>query len=87
MKQSRVVAIVVITTCTLIFGHGPTAMAQHKVTLHDFYRPFTLSEITPKNIADMAVLQIRFHSLGRVWPVRHCSHHGVQRACKADRCG
>ena len=50
MTQSRFFAVVTITTCTLIFGFGMTSSAQTKVTLNDFYRPFTLSEITPKNM-------------------------------------
>ena len=50
MKPSRFSAIVMIATCTLLFGFGMTASAQHKVTLNDFYRPFLPSEITPKNM-------------------------------------
>ena len=50
MNLSRSLTIVTIATCALAFGVSMPASAQHKVTLNDFYRPFTLSEITPKNM-------------------------------------
>ena len=49
MRYSIKTTAILIATC--IFGN--VAMAQHskpKATLNDFYRPFTLSEITPKNM-------------------------------------
>ena len=36
--------------CALIAGFGKTVYAETEVTLNDFYRPFKLSEITPKNM-------------------------------------
>lgn len=50
MIQSRLFAIAMITTSALIFGIGPAASDEPKVTLNDFYRPFALSEITPENM-------------------------------------
>lgn len=49
MKNSIKTTVMLITTCIL----GNVAMAQHskpQVTLNDFYRPFSLAEITPKNM-------------------------------------
>ena len=43
----RYAVIVAIATCFLA---NLPAQAETKVTLNDFYRPFTLSEITPKNM-------------------------------------
>ena len=50
MYQFRFNAIVLLTALALTFGVGMPASAQHEVTLNDFYRPFLLSEITPKNM-------------------------------------
>ena len=50
MTQFRLFAIAMITTSALIFGIGPAASDEPKVTLNDFYRPFALSEITPENM-------------------------------------
>jgi len=43
----RYAVIVAIATCFLA---NQPAQAETKVTLNDFYRPFSLSEITPKNM-------------------------------------
>ena len=50
MKPTRYFAICMTGTCALISGLGPAASAETAVTLNDFYRPFELSEITPKNM-------------------------------------
>ena len=50
MIQSRLFAIAMITTSALIFDISPASSDEPRVTLNDFYRPFTLSEITPKNM-------------------------------------
>ena len=50
MKQTRYVFLCASCICALIAGLGTMASADSKVTLNDFYRPFELSEITPKNM-------------------------------------
>jgi len=50
MKQTRIFAICMTATYALISGFSTVASAETKVTLNDFYRPFNLSEITPKNM-------------------------------------
>lgn len=50
MKQSGYVSLCMACICVLIAGLRTTASAESKVTLNDFYRPFELSEITPKNM-------------------------------------
>jgi hypothetical protein len=49
-RSARSRAISLMTTCALTVAFGPAASAEAEVTLNDFYRPFTLSEITPKNM-------------------------------------
>ena len=43
-------AIALMISCALTVAFGSVVSADSKVTLKDFYRPFTLSEITPKNM-------------------------------------
>jgi CubicO group peptidase (beta-lactamase class C family) len=50
MKKAWFFASCMTATFALILGFGPVASAETKVTLNDFYRPFSLSEITPKNM-------------------------------------
>ena len=50
MKQKRILTICMTAVCALISEYGSVASAETKVTLNDFYRPFELSEITPKNM-------------------------------------
>jgi len=50
MRQIILFAICMTATCALIPGFSQVASAKTKVTLNDFYRPFQLSEITPKNM-------------------------------------
>ena len=50
MKQSIVFAFCMTATFVLILGLGAVVSAETKLTLNDFYRPFELSEITPKNM-------------------------------------
>ena len=49
-RSARSGAITLMTTCALTVAFGPAASSEAKVTINDFYRPFTLSEITPKNM-------------------------------------
>ena len=48
--SARSRAIALMTTCALTVAFSPAASAEDEVTLNDFYRPFALSEITPKNM-------------------------------------
>lgn len=50
MKQIRAAVVTVATAFALVFGFVATASTETKVTLNDFYRPFELSEINPKNM-------------------------------------
>ena len=50
MKQTKMTVISSAAMCVLLFAFGTTAFADSKVTLNDFYRPFELSEINPKNM-------------------------------------
>ena len=50
MKRTRKIAVTVATAFSLVFGFATAASAETKVTLNDFYRPFALSDITPKNM-------------------------------------
>jgi len=50
MIQNKLFIVCMITMFTLISGFGAVVSAETKVTLNDFYRPFELSEITPKNM-------------------------------------
>ena len=50
MKRNGKFAITVATAFSLIFGFSTAASSEAKVTLSDFYRPFALSDITPKNM-------------------------------------
>ncbi|MFT5729100.1 MAG: CubicO group peptidase (beta-lactamase class C family) [Desulforhopalus sp.] len=50
MRQTVNFAFCMAATCALTLGFGTVASAETKVTLNDFYRPFSLSEITPKNM-------------------------------------
>ena len=50
MKQTRYFALCMAATCALISGFSTFTSAETEVTLNDFYRPFKLSEITPKNM-------------------------------------
>ena len=50
MRQIILFTICMTATCVLISGLGRIASAETTVTLNDFYRPFQLSEITPKNM-------------------------------------
>jgi CubicO group peptidase (beta-lactamase class C family) len=50
MKQTRYFALCMAGTCALISGFSTFTSAEAEVTLNDFYRPFELSEITPKNM-------------------------------------
>jgi len=50
MKQTRYISLYMAGMCALIAGFGKTVYAETEVTLNDFYRPFKLSEITPKNM-------------------------------------
>ena len=50
MKHAMNCTIFIIVACTLALGASPASSAESKVTLNDFYRPFELSEITPKNM-------------------------------------
>jgi CubicO group peptidase (beta-lactamase class C family) len=47
MKTLIVILLLVVPSTTAMTS---AVHAQHKVTLNDFYRPFALSEITPKNM-------------------------------------
>jgi len=49
MKQTKITVIAVAAVC-LLFAFGTPAFADSMVTLNDFYRPFELSEINPKNM-------------------------------------
>ena len=50
MKQAEATAAAIAIAFTLLLGFGQAMFAETKVTLNDFYRPFELSEITPKNM-------------------------------------
>ena len=50
MKRTRNIAVTVATAFSLVLGFAAAASAETKVTLNDFYRPFELSDITPKNM-------------------------------------
>lgn len=50
MKKTGYLAICMTTSCALILGFSAITSAKTEVTLNDFYRPFELSEITPKNM-------------------------------------
>ena len=50
MKPTRNFTFCMIAACTFILGTEPASSAESAVTLNDFYRPFELSEITPKNM-------------------------------------
>lgn len=50
MKRTRTIAVTVATAFTLVFGFATAVSAESKVTINDFYRPFELSDITPKNM-------------------------------------
>ena len=50
MKQTKRTVIASVVTCILLFAFGTDTFADSKVTLNDFYRPFELSEINPKNM-------------------------------------
>ena len=50
MIQVRLSAICMAVTSVLVSGFGLVASAEATLTLNDFYRPFELSEITPKNM-------------------------------------
>ena len=43
-------AVTLMSTCALTIGLASAAKAASKVTINDFYRAFTLDEITPKNM-------------------------------------
>jgi len=49
MKQTKITVIAAAAVC-LLFAFGTPAFADSMVTLNDFYRPFELSEINPKNM-------------------------------------
>lgn len=49
-KPARSRAIALMTTCAFAVALGTAESAETEVALNDFYRPFTLSEITPKNM-------------------------------------
>jgi len=49
-RSARSRAIALMTTCALTVAFGPATSAETEVTLNDFYRPYDLSEITPKNM-------------------------------------
>jgi CubicO group peptidase (beta-lactamase class C family) len=50
MKQIEATAVAIAITFTILLGFGSVASAETTVTLNDFYRPFELSDITPKNM-------------------------------------
>ena len=50
MKQNKYSSACVTAICALCVGFNAVASANTEVTLNDFYRPFELSEITPKNM-------------------------------------
>ena len=50
MKQTRYLAQCMTATCALILGLSTIASAKTESMLNNFYRPFELSEITPKNM-------------------------------------
>jgi hypothetical protein len=50
MKTNNRSVVRSLLTVTAIAAFSLAASAETKVTLNDFYRPFTLSEITPKNM-------------------------------------
>jgi len=50
MIQVRLSAIFMAATCVLVSGFGLVASAETTLTLSEFYRPFELSEVTPKNM-------------------------------------
>ena len=50
MKRTRTITATVASAFTLVFGFATAASAETKVTTNDFYRPFELSDITPKNM-------------------------------------
>lgn len=50
MQQAGTTAVTVATATAFVFGFVAAASAETKVTLNDFYRPFELSEINPKNM-------------------------------------
>ena len=49
MKQTKITVIAAAAVC-LLFALGTPAFADSMATLNDFYRPFELSEINPKNM-------------------------------------
>jgi len=50
MKQTKMTIISLAAMCVFLFAVVATVFADSKVTLNDFYRPFEISEITPKNM-------------------------------------
>ena len=50
MKQTKRTVIASAVMCIFLFAFGTDTFADSKVTLNDFYRPFELSEINPKNM-------------------------------------
>jgi CubicO group peptidase (beta-lactamase class C family) len=49
-KSARSRTVALMTTCVLSVFFDSAASAESEITSNDFYRPYTLSEITPKNM-------------------------------------